>query len=1081
MGFAIKLKTMKAKGPSQKERKFPEFIILKASAGTGKTRALTLRYTQFLLSENIKHTHPRQILAITFTRNAAKEMKERILSSLKSCYFGTSPAELGMIFEEQSDRPEQLRTRAEKVLNFLLNNYSDFQVMTIDSFMSDIFQASAIELGLSPDVQITLNSWPVVTYAHSRLLRNLKPQTPEDEYFTEILRNLGEMRGSETAFIWDPAEELQKFFFQLNRKLAGSNRRPVLYDLARLGHELQSLEQKFRKQLQELREMMANCPAERQRSALWNKLNRDWLRDWFDHNFKTLPFKDTPPEIEQKIENLRITINKYKELHAKYYYQPHLKVYEQFLQVLNQVKKEQGLVFLDDIHCYLANYLESGIVPDVYLSLGGRIYHYLIDEFQDTSPLQWQNLYPLIENALSQEGSLFLVGDAKQAIYSFREADYQIMVNLIDGNEGFHSVKPEVKELSQNRRSRPEVLEWIKKIFPDGIKSLPEKSQHWEDSEKWKKAAAKSGLDNFDCQAVSPADKTQKGYVEFRLLKLEKKNLADENQDTNQDFAGENEDHDTPEKQEVQALVEELKRRGYRYCDLAILAYENEKVKEAATWLNEKGIPFVPYSALDIRNRQVIREILAFLQFLDYPLDDLNFSVFLLGKLFQARLKNDGLNLEPRTFQEFILKTTQAQKLPLYASFREEFPVLWNRYFESFFKTTGYLPLYDLVSEIYREFGPFELFPLEEGSLIKLLEVILDFEGQGKSNLRDFIKFSFEPVDDKNIWTIDVPENIEAVKIMTIHKAKGLGFPVVILLLYRDQIKVEELYLKKVTDQEITTGSRVQPVEVLKLSSKTASASDELEALYQDYREREMVNKLNTLYVALTRAENELYVIGVKERKEYPFNLLETIFQAEAPFEFASSSLKPEVKTSAQREESVFPIRLLPSLQAEEPAVQAAINYEEKHRGELFHAILAEIEYLQDDLETQLNRITKKLAATGKGERNELEAMSNTLRAFLSQEKIAEYFRPHPGRQVAREMEMVNREGHLFRADRVVIAPNEVTVIDFKTGRAASGEVKSAQLHQLKNYLNILRDIYPGRHVTGLLMYLETNQLETIQ
>lgn len=1072
---------MKAKEPKQKERKFPEFIILKASAGTGKTRALTLRYTQFLLSETIKHNHPRQILAITFTRNAAKEMKERILGWLKSCYFMDNPAELQMLLEELPVPPEQLREKSEKALDLLLKNYSDFQVMTIDSFMSDIFQAAAVELGLSPDLQITLDSRPIVSYAHSRLLRNLRPQTPEDEYFTEVLKTLEEMRGSEEAFIWDPAEKLQEFFFQLNRKLAGANRRPVLYDLTELRQKLKSLEQNFRKELRELKDMMAGCRATRQRSALWNKLSQEHLRDWFDHNFKTLPFKETPPEIEQKIEKLKETIDKYKELHARFYYLPHLKIYEQFLQVLNQVKKEQNLVFLEDVHCYLANYLETGVVPDVYLSLGGRIYHYLIDEFQDTSPLQWQNLYPLIENALSQGGSLFIVGDTKQAIYSFREADYQIMVNLINGVEGFYSVKPEVKELSENRRSQPEVLEWVRKIFPDGIKSLPEKSRVWEEAGKWKSAAEKSGLDSFECRAAPPADDYQPGYVEFKFLKLEKKKEAEDRDEGDQQAEEQNGDNDTPEKKELQTLIDELKTRGYRCRDLAILAYENDKLKEVASWLNEKEIPFVPYSALDIRNRPVIREILAFLQFLDYPLDDLNFAVFLLGNLFQQRLIKDNIRIGLPTFREFLLEMAQTRTLPLYASFRKEFPRLWDIYLEGFFKTTGYLPLYDLVSQIYRVFGPFELFPREEGSLIKLLEVILNFEGQGKSNLRDFIKFSSEPDDGQNIWTIDVPENIDAVKLMTIHKAKGLGFPVVILLLYGDRLKAEDFYLKKVVDGPAVAGSRAQPVEVLKLSAKTASASPELQNLYQDYREREMVNKLNTLYVALTRAEKELYVIGVKKQKEYPFNLLETIFQAEAPFQLSSASEKPKVKVRPAEAPSVFPLKFLPALKAEEILPAAGLKYEEKRRGELFHAVLAEIEYLTDDLDAQLDRVIKSLVSSGKAEENELKALAQTIRAFLSLEKVAWYFRPRPGRQMVREMELVNRQGHLFRADRVIIDRTEITVIDFKTGQVKDEEIKASHVNQLRNYMEILKDIYPGRAINGLLMYPDSKQLEMVR
>lgn len=1065
-----------------KDINFPDFVILLASAGTGKTRALTLRFTQFLLSEKIKHNAAQQILAITFTRNATREMKERIIGWLKKCYFltdsGKTDRDLEEILNLVTLKKERLKLRAEEILNKILTDYSDFQVTTIDSFMANIFKASAVELGLNPEAEITIDSRPVIAYAFSRLLKTMQPDGPETEHLREICRNLKEMRGSGESFVWDPASQLEALFLDLNRKLAGANRRAIQHDLQKLRKKLQGLEKKFQQSRRRLASLMPAWPGRPKRSRLWSCLPCNRVSDWFGYDFKILEKDNVPTEIWRELMNLKSIINEYKEIQARIFFQPHLRIYDRFLEILNQTRKERGIIFLEDIHCWLANYLDQGVVPDIYFSLGGDIYHYLIDEFQDTSPLQWQNLYPLVENALAQGGSLFLVGDTKQAIYGFREADYQIMVNLIEGRDGFASVSPRTFPLEINWRSRREILNWVSKVFPEGVRRLDPEIKDWSEALLWQEAASKSLLDKFECRPSSEKSSCP-GYVEINLIDP-KKILAEvpPNDEENSEEAS-SDDLETPEKKEVQNLIQDLRQRGYNYSDIAILAYENDSVQEAATWLNEQGIPFVPYSALDIRSRQVIREILAFLQFLDYPLDELNFSVFLCGQLFQERLRKDGLCLDSETVREFIVGHRQAADSALYASFRKTFPGIWEAYFESFFKTAGYLPLYDLVSRIYRVFKPLELFPQEEGSLIKLLEVIKNFEGQGKSNLRDFIKFSGEATADQNVWTIDVPENIDAVKIMTIHKAKGLGFPVVILLLYRDRIKPQDFYLREAAPDHSGSQKGPRQVEVLRLTSSISSASPELQAAYKSYRERERVNKLNILYVALTRAQEQLYVIGVKKTNEYPFNLLETVLNCQAPCRLGSAGPRPKAPKRKGKKVNIATLSLLKVKDVVPAPERPGFNYHEKRRGMLIHALLAAIEYAEGDIESTLSEIRSRPWSV-EFTPEEMEAGIKIVGEFLRQPEVAFYFSPRPGRRVERELELVDAQGRLFRADRVVVDPDRVTVIDFKTGRIEDPEIKRSYLSQINGYLSMLTDIYPGRRVEGLLMYPDLNKIERV-
>ena len=282
-------------------------------------------------------------------------------------------------------------------------------------------------------------------------------------------------------------------------------------------------------------------------------------------------------------------------------------------------------------------------MPDVYFRLGDRIYHYLIDEFQDTSPIQWRNLEPLIEESLGKGGSLFLVGDTKQAIYGFRDADYRIMRHLEAEPGHFGSVEASVRELKTNYRSDQAILDFVKDLFlglgddADG------------NSPGYGRLAALSGLDDFD-QSVLPG-REGRGFVSYVLLEKEAASAADEDEAGRR--PGTDEDaapavvEDPPEKAELQNLVTGLRRRGWRASDIAVLTYKNADVVRVASWLNELDIPFIPFSSLDIRGRKIVGEILSFLRFLDAPPDDLAFAEVLLGGMFAALPTEDAGRSRP--------------------------------------------------------------------------------------------------------------------------------------------------------------------------------------------------------------------------------------------------------------------------------------------------------------------------------------------------------------------------------------------------------------------------------------------------
>ena len=168
------------------EIRFPQVVLLKASAGSGKTHALTERFVQFLLSDQIPRNHLRNILAITFSNNAAKEMKERILKWLKDVYF-RDPERLSELTQVLSSSAEDLVERAERVIDEILLNYTEFQVKTIDSFMASIYKASAIDFGYLPDFEILFAPEKIMSYAFNRFLRSVRTGSPEAGFLEKLV------------------------------------------------------------------------------------------------------------------------------------------------------------------------------------------------------------------------------------------------------------------------------------------------------------------------------------------------------------------------------------------------------------------------------------------------------------------------------------------------------------------------------------------------------------------------------------------------------------------------------------------------------------------------------------------------------------------------------------------------------------------------------------------------------------------------------------------------------------------------------------------------------------------------------
>lgn len=1025
----------------EKDRQFvlelPKYTVVSASAGAGKTRALKQRVVQLLLAQTIPNNSLKNILAITFTNNAAREMKQRVLDGLKSASLGM-PETLEEFQHLLSLTPSEIQLRAGTLVEEILDNYSDFQIRTIDSFLARVFKASALELGLSPDLEIALDSDAILDEAFTLFARELHAGTSSARLFDQLIQLFLESRGGDDRFFWNPYPELADKVKDLYKRIILTSKQLRLEDHS---NEIRELGGQLPKKVLELDRLLShpNIAKAKRFEDYVGYAQADDVDRLIGYKFPSSPMKKTesdPKQFQRSLLECQPLCDEIAALRshmillkARQHYQPYAEAHALLAQSIEAVKRERGQVDIGDAVKRLAEYLKPGIVTEVYYSLGETLCHYLIDEFQDTNPIQWETLEPLVGNALATTGSLFVVGDTKQSIYGFRGADWRIMRRL-QSEDVFPSATKDLKSLDTNYRSFEKILRFNRDVFKTIV---PQKV----DAD----AARASGLAT-DEQHVRDSF-VGKGYVEVISVPVD---------------AVDGQSGQVPQKEKMLDIVADCLSRGYRRSDITILSPRNGDIIEISGWLNERGISFISHSSLDVRSRAVTGEFLALLRFLDSPIDDLSFATFLLGNVFGGLLQRDNKTISRQNLLDLLFEHRLAHRRehPLYITFRQTHPDVWRMYFENLFNVVGYLPVYDLISEVFNTFNIFGLLRQEEATLAKILEVVKDFEEQGENSLKGFLQFAVDSSEDAD-WNIDIPTDVDAVRVMTIHKAKGLESRVVIVLLYDSTPRRDSLYFEEAGDE----------VRLVRLAKDVAEEVEELSGLYREKTLRQTVDDLNKLYVAFTRAEEEMYVISVQaKRSKTPSEYLPESGYGPEP-KPAAHRVAPEPETSVELSHDLPRTALL---QVE----YAGIAVTEARRGEFVHAVLEAIGYAGDDLGPRLDRAIERALVRVPYETDPLQ-LRDLLLNVIALNELSPYFLKSEGRTILNEQEFAGPDGALLRMDRVVVDPATVTVIDYKTG-----EEKPDYTEQVLKYMKILRSYYAGRFVRGLLVYIDQKLVRTV-
>ncbi|MCM8781033.1 MAG: UvrD-helicase domain-containing protein [Candidatus Omnitrophica bacterium] len=1047
--------------------KFPHIYVVEASAGSGKTHVLAKRYIQLLMSPELKleEVPLRDILAITFTNKAAIEMKERILEFLKKIALDK--------FDNEQERNDILQgifmderfiqKKAYLIMEEIIKNYNFFQVQTIDSFINSLLSGCAFRLGLSSTFKIKDALADYLVYSFDRFI----DRAGEDKQtFSTLESFLRQYIYLENKTSWLPKQNIisviLSLFDVINTYPGKFLKFPVQKDY------IFAKRKTILKLMQKLYKDLPVATNERFRHSLENFLSEhregfdiDDIISFFDN--REFPIKKGYP-LDQSIVRLWQTIRKnikdLSELESRAIFNSYIDIFEQVSLELHNLAVKEDLVFLQELNkqARLLFEDEAITVPELYYRLATRLRHFLIDEFQDTSILQWINLFPMVEEAISTGGSLFYVGDKKQAIYRFRGGE----VGLFDWTkEYFKDFNLRYESLNKNFRSQKEIVEFNNEIFsPDNLRRFLQDSQRQNRNEiiKFSPQEVEDIIKGFYDSKQSIQPQNAAGYVRVEQLD------SDDKESLLEDI-----------KERLISLIKELKHR-FAYRDITVLTRKNEDVKLMTEWILRQGIPVESEKTLNIRENPFIKELVSFLRFLNSPIDDLSFASFILGEIFSSVSGIANHRLHEFIFDQNLKRHAKTESY-LYREFRNAFSSVWDELIEEFFKSVGFIPLYELVVSIIERFKILENFPDYQGFFMRFLELIKKKESDYPTLALFLEYFEHAREDELYVYVADS----DAIKILTIHKAKGLEFPVVILPFVELEFKIGAARSPRATnfiiqkDEDTIFGSGIR---LLRLKKRYTVYSAKLREEYKKEYIKVIVDELNSTYVAFTRAKEEMYIFIPKKlsRIDNP-----------ARFLIAFESLergRPSIRCPEKKQMARVPIiDIAPNhykdwitfLREEFRDEIQLKNIDRIKRGEILHHILSYIgNLIGEDIEKVLQKATENTHRQFYFVKDFTE-YTITIRRLLDDTKTRKFFFI-PQAEVYQEKEIVDTSGNTKRIDRLIVSSDEVWVIDYKSAKDSLEEYH----RQIREYINLFKELYPRHKVRGFLVYLEEIDVEEV-
>lgn len=877
------------------------FYVYTSSAGSGKTYTLTKEYLKLALgdhpSENGFNPHYfRKILAITFTKDAAREMKARVLSRLLDFANDREKSLQEEIAQEINLSVEEIKIRAKATFEKIIYRYSDFAIGTIDSFTNRIVSAFTQELNVPLNYELDMDTDSLTYNAAEELIAKVGQE--EHKEITNFLLNflIDEL---ENGAHW---RDLRKTLAEFTKQLYNEKSRPIARKLRQISlqtylesiRKLQNVINNFENHLAELAQKALNLIQSKNLKAedfasgdrgVYNFFikiqNKNFKPDIFNSNVQKVleggtwasgktPNKAQIAQIEKELQEILTAI--YAYWHQNQHYEDYVvakeclrNLYKVALtndihRAVEEVKTKNNLVYIAEINEKIAKIVQSEPVPFIYERIGERFEHLLIDEFQDTSVLQWHNLLPLVENNLANGNMNLIVGDAKQAIYRWRGGEMEQIVHLAYANhpqEGTESLR-KLNQLAQvHFYDQDEAQELIGKRY-ELLGNVAER-RNLDTNFRSNSEIVRFNNAFFDVISDFLASKVplvKQVYDEqFKQKELQKEGFDNGQVEVIFKIKTETESYEDQVQKEVLRIIEEVLEKGFEMKDIALLFRRKNKAIQIATLLKEKGYPVISVDSLVISSDQKVNFLMALLKVVANPENNLAKSeaAYLFFKTILQTTPNQEQN-------ELIRKAVYAPN----ASINNFLHLFAEKGYAIDYSYVQSLSLYEMVEEFIRVFKILEEHPTRLEFVFRFLDWIIEFEKQKQHNINDFID---EWNKKRAEVSVDVPAGSNAITITTIHKSKGLEYPVVIVPFADWQIQNDK------NNIWIDTQDLAMPLESPQkppylLARMTTSANRVINQQQEEEKSKNALESLNLLYVAFTRAINQLYVIA-KEKSSH--------------------------------------------------------------------------------------------------------------------------------------------------------------------------------------------------------------------
>jgi ATP-dependent helicase/nuclease subunit A len=1022
--------------------------IYRSSAGSGKTFTLTKAYLKLVLRDTSRY---HEILAITFTNKAKEEMKTRIVQELtKLAQDENSDMRREILLDFEREGVERIKDvitpRADTVLNLILHDYSRFNVSTIDHFFTQLIRQLAKELNLNLGYELDVDSRKALTESVELLFKNADKDLLNwlnDFALDQITNEKG----------WN----IRKNILDLGRKLFQESFMDIESALAENTAELSKFIKAQQKILEQFKTNVITAAKEALSIALkYNLQQSDFKAGMPYSNFVKLAspsndFAKPPsktfmhalsPELwykkgAEKSDEIttafhdgmgachaRIVdayegeaLQEYIEAKAVLAYIHSYGVLSALARSLKEYRSTNNLIFISDSPFILNKVIKESETPFIYEKMGAKYRYILIDEFQDTSYYQWKSLLPFFSNAIADGGQLIIVGDVKQSIYGWRGGDLSLLLKKVE--QDIKVPSENILKLDTNYRSAKNIITFNNSFFSIAAGMVPEMQ----------------GIEQFQSDfKLAYADVTQHhfqkydGYVEAKFF------------ENNDDSSWKDQS-----REETKLAIENAIRDGYRYSDILLLTRKKDESKDIANALLTEGIPALSETALRITSSAKVQLLISAIKY----------------------YVNKSNSLALAEFNAFAFEVFK-QKTALYT---DESSLI------SGLSKLRHTSTFELLEELILSFN------LENEIDIyiqKLLDLALDQSLRGNSSPIDFLSWWSEQEDSQSDeFSITTPESDDAVLVLTIHKAKGLEKPVVIIPFADDEIKPKSdvFWAKPLPDRMKTWGSL--PVRFSEDLSKTGFK----EAYYKHYFDSAL-EALNLLYVAFTRPKERLYVFSPESASarssatlikkvfedqnfelsaKYDQNTKRFVYGNQAPSEH-------EEKEVGQSELLHVPSSAIPEgLVVDHSKSQLFLTVhseksEKVREGIILHKVLSLIKS-QEDLGPVLEQLTT-------------ERLINQNQVPVIRSKLALMFKNIPelttwfsdAYEVINERQIFAKREVLI-PDRVMVKNNAAIIVDYKR------EKKSQQhINQIKSYGKVLAEM--GYDPIALyLLYIDDQNL----